>query len=85
MDKQKHMKASFVDQLKSATFIKIDGQMFRVNSFHGDLDADGGYELHFEDEESGEQHVNSLAELFEDMYEIEIFTLTRTWNPEKPA
>ena len=70
--------ATFEKALADATFISIDGYMFRVTVY------DDG-ELHFEDEDSGEMHVSSIAELTADMGEIEIFTLTKSWTPEMMA
>ena len=63
----------FPCQVLQATFINIDGFMFRVVGWYED-------ELHFEDEDSGEMHVNSLEELVEDMHEIEILSLKTIWG-----
>ena len=81
--REKHMSAPIastaaktkylIEALEKATFINIDGYMFRVTAWYED-------ELHFEDEESGDMHVNTLEELVEDMHEIEIYTLTKCWG-----
>ena len=62
-----------IEALEKATFIKIDGYMFRVVVFTDE-------ELLFEDEESGESYANTLEELVEDMHEIEIYTFTKCWG-----
>jgi hypothetical protein len=72
-----HDMAAFEMALADATFISIDGYMFRVTAWYPE-----DSELHFKDEETGDMHVNTFEDLVEDMGEIEIFTLTKSWAPE---
>ena len=73
----------FEEALAKSAFIEIDGYMFRITGFFRDgttVEFAGDLELHFEDEESGEMHVNTFAELIEDMHEIKLFELQRCWG-----
>ena len=66
-------KDAFEAALMEATFIKIDGQMFRIIVWDGE-------DLHFEDENTGETYVNPFEELVDDMDEIELFAIVKSWG-----
>lgn len=71
--KQAADEIDFLAAIKDATFISIDGFMFRVEGWYED-------ELHFENEENGEVHVNTKEELIDDMFDIKVYTLKETWG-----
>jgi len=70
-----HKASTFEMALASATFIKIDGYMFRIVAWYAEES-----ELHFEDEEWGDMHVNTFEELQDDMDEIELYTIVKSWG-----
>lgn len=80
MDRDKYLKAALKEALDKASFIKIDGEMFRVNNF---VEDEGTWHFDYEDEDTGEVYCSTLEELEADMYEIELYKTVKSWSPER--
>lgn len=68
---------TYIDALSKATFVAINGHMYRVDSFFNDGD---GYCLYFSDENTGDEFINNEEQLAADEDEIEIYSLKQIWG-----
>lgn len=63
-----------IEKARNAAFIKIDGDMFRMDGVEEDLDDIRDSLIHYHNEDDGEEYSSCLYELLES--NLEFFELT---------